>query len=259
MRMCSLLCHLLLATLLFSPGAHATDADNKELQWLGGDLPPFIWEDNGTAQGYGAELINAMAEKLGRKPDIAFYPWARAVKTAQESSNYAVLPLLRSPDREANFKWLILLERVKYSFFARRTDNKGKNAMPAFLLSLDQLRDKRIGVLRGSPIIRRLQAENFTHIVEETSYTDLLRQLNLGGLDAVYAGYPMLSSVIRQSDYPAERFVAGTSLGDGDLYIGTSLTLDPGEADAWSKAYATLQRNGTVARLRNKYGLSKLN
>lgn len=256
-QMKSLIHLFLVAVMAVHPGlGHATEPSGKETHWLGGDLPPYIWQEDGVARGYGTELIAAISQRLGRKPDIEFFPWARAVMMAREGNQYAVLPLLRSPDREAQYQWLILLDHVKYSFFTRRTE--GGSEARAYAQTLDGLRDRQVGVLRGSPIIKRLQAERFTKIVEETSYADLLRQLDRGVLDAVYAGYPMLSSVIQKSDYPPGRFDVGTSLGDGDLYIGASLKIDPAEAETLLKAYDGLRRDGTVARLRSKYSLGKL-
>lgn len=223
------------------------------IEWLGGDLPPFIWKEGGSPRGYGVELIVAMAERQNRQAVVDFYPWARAVATARNGDRYGVLPLARTPDREAHFRWLIRLAHVDYTFFARHDGGIARQVD-----DLEALRTRRIGVLRGSPIIANLQAEHFTRIVSATNYAELLRLLDVGSIDAAYAGRPMMTAAIAQSGYPGKHFVTGVSLGDADLYIGTSLKLDAHEAERWLQAYRALLADGTVTRLRRKYDLPPL-
>lgn len=221
----------------------------QQLHWLGGDLPPFIWQSSQGPQGYAYELLAQMAHKLGRKPELAFYPWARSVKLTQEGEEYGVFPLARTPDRESKFRWLIPLAHVHYSFFALSS-----TAGP---LGLEQLRNQKVVVLRGSPIIGNLRAQGFSDIAEAKDYRDMLRMVSRGVAIAAYAGAPMLQAAIkefgfRQGDY---RLVA--TLGDADLYMGTSLRLNPAEAQLWLDAYRALEQDGSVAGLQKKYQLTR--
>ena len=241
------------ALMLLSSQALAENRAPGQIEWLGSDLPPFIWKEADTPRGYGVELISAMSARLERPADITFLPWARAVATARDGGNHGVLPLARTPDREAQYRWLIKLSNVRYTFFTHRSSEGA-----AFINDLDALRARKVGVLRGSPIINNPQAEKFAQIVAATSYNDLLRLLDIGAIDAAYAGQPMMAAAIRQSTFPKNTFVAGTSLGSADLYIGASLRLDPEEAERWTKAYKALLNDGTVAKLRRQYDLPPL-
>lgn len=235
---------------LLSVQAGAQGRTSPQIEWLVGDLPPFAWKDGENPRGYGIDLIAAMANRLGRPVAISPVPWARAVVTTREGSHYGVLPLARTPDREDHFRWLIKLAHVQYTFFAHR-----KQDGATVINDIEALRTRKIGVLRGSPIINNLQTAKFTQIVAATNYNDLLRLLEMGAIDAAYAGQPMLLAAIRLSSFPENTFVAGTSLGSADLYIGTSLKLDADEVERWSSAYKALQNDGTVAKLRRKYDL----
>lgn len=238
-----------IALLALSAKGAALAQGNDKLQWLGGDLPPFVWQGSNGTQGYAYELLTLMAQRLGRKPEVAFYPWARAVKLTTEGESYGVFPLARTPDREAQFRWLIPLAHVHYSFFA--------SSAASGPLGLEQLRLQKIVVLRGSPIIKNLQAQGFTQVIEAKDYRDMLRMVSMGVVVAAYAGAPMLQSAMqefgfRQSDY---RLVA--TLGDADLYMGTSLRLAPAEAQLWLDAYRALEQDGSVARLQKKFQLTR--
>jgi polar amino acid transport system substrate-binding protein len=254
-RLVTMLAPVLIALFALTASPRAF-AQSTTVQWLGGELPPYMWQENNAAQGYGADIIRAIAEKLGRPAQIDFFPWARAVTMAREGKNMAILPLTRSPERETQYQWLILLDHIKQGFFVRPTDPMG--ALPAFANDLNALRQKRVGVLRGSPLVKRLQNEQFVSIIEDTAYIDLLRQLERGSIDAIYAAQPMLSSAIPKLGYPAGYFAMGIGMGEADTYIGFSLKLDAAEQDAILKAYAALERNGTINKLRNKHNLPRL-
>jgi polar amino acid transport system substrate-binding protein len=115
------------------------------------------------------------------------------------------------------------------------------------------LRTVRVGVLRGSPIVRNLRAESFTTIVEGKDYRDLLRMLVGGSLDAVYAGAPMMDAAMVEYGYTRQQFMTHHSLGEARLYVAASLGLAPEEAQLWRKAYQQLEDDGSVERLRRRY------
>jgi len=219
------------------------------------DLPPFIWQEDGRPKGYANDIIEAMSKKLGRRADISFYPWARAVKMTGDGPSYGVFPLARTPDREANFRWLVPLAKVKYVFLGRR-ETAAKGAGPD-LEDLASLRTHRIGVLRGSPIIRNLKASQFQKIIEARSYKELLDLLLMDMLDAVYAGDVMIWASVEQSGHARSEFRSGTSLGEANLYPAASLQLDDEEQGHWMRAYDMILRDGTVSRLQKKYSIGK--
>lgn len=236
----------LLTSLALAPACPAA----PPLTWVAGDLPPFVWQGSKGPEGYAYELAIAMAQKLGRRPEVQFFPWARAVRMTTEGEAYGVFPLARTPDREQQFQWLIPLMRVEYSFFVRDNGTERPAINPN---RLDELRTARVCVLRGSPIIKNLQVQNFTRIIEAKDYRDMLRMLNEGIVDVVYAGTPMLRASMQQYGHARENYLLGTHLGEADLYMGTSLRLAPAEAELWLRAYRQLVDDGTVARLQRQY------
>src|SRR6478609_9328933 len=138
MRLHSLLYLLRALTLLLmlSP-ALAAPTTSGPLVWTAGNLPPFAWLNAGGPQGYAYELVVQMAARMGRQSEVGFYPWARAVRMAQDGETFGVFPLARTPDREQKFHWLIPLAHVRYTFFGRGGTELG---------NLDALRQARIGV-----------------------------------------------------------------------------------------------------------------
>lgn len=215
-----------------------------QLEWVAGDLPPFAWRAADGARGYAHELVLMLAQHMGRSTQVSYYPWARAVQLTERSDRVGIFPLARTPDREKRFQWLVPLTTVRYVFITPATARR---------LSLDDLRTVRVGVLRGSPIVRNLRAESFTTIVEGKDYRDLLRMLVGGSLDAVYAGAPMMDAAMVEYGYTRQQFMTHHSLGEARLYVAASLGLAPEEAQLWRKAYQQLEDDGSVERLRRRY------
>lgn len=235
---------LLLAasTLMLAPARAA-----PLLEWVAGDLPPFGWSTPEGPRGFAQELVAAMAQRLGRRAEVRYMPWARAVRMVAQGDHFGVFPLARTPDREARFQWLVPLMAVRYGLYTLATPaNEGR-------LGLAQRRRQRIGVLRGSPIVANLRAEGFESIVDAKDYHDLLRQLRAGLIDAVYAGAPMLEAAMDEYGHPRTLFTLQATVGEATLYMATSLGLHPAEAQRWVDAYRQLEEDGTVARLRQRY------
>jgi len=217
------------------------------LHWVGGDLPPFVWQADGRGQGYAHDLALAMARRLGRPEQVQFFPWARAVKLTAEGEPYGVFPLARTPDREQGFRWLIPLQRVDYTLFVRAA------APPE--LGLESLKTHKVVVLRGSPIINNLRAAGFQQLTDATSYRDMLRMLDEGMVAAAYAGRPMLRAAMREAQLAPARYREVANLGEAVLYMACSLSIGAEEAQRWVEAHKALEADGTAARLRERYGL----
>lgn len=225
-------------------GAGEARARVLPLEWVAGDLPPFAFQAPDQPQGYAHDLAVLMGERIGRSVQVGYYPWARAVRLAEQGDHFGIFPLARTPDREQRFQWLVPLMTVRYVLVTRATDRR---------LSLSQLRKLRVGVLRGSPIVNNLRAEHFTTIIDTKDYKDMLRLLVSGTVDAVYAGGTMLEAAMGQFGYARQQFTVHESLGEAVLYMAASPGLAAEEAQRWQKAYQSLQEDGSVERLKRLY------
>lgn len=214
------------------------------LEWVAADLPPFAWEAPGGPRGFAHDLAVAMSQRLGRPEQVTYVPWARAVRMVEQGPHYGVFPLARTPERELQFQWLVPLMTVRYGLYTLATEER---------LELTQLRESRVGVLRGSPLVATLRVEGFKTVIAAKDYRDLLRLLTTGALDAIYAGSPMLEAAMDAYGHPRTGFALQATLGEAPLYMAASLALDAAEAQRWVAAYRQLEDDGTVARLRRRY------
>jgi polar amino acid transport system substrate-binding protein len=67
------------------------------------------------------DLVEAFLVHTGLEHEFAFMPWPRALREVEESDNGLIFALLRMPDREARFHWILpLTEAGPMRLFARK-------------------------------------------------------------------------------------------------------------------------------------------
>ena len=217
-------------------------------QIVSGNLPPFTVEAGPNAPGALGVLVREMAERLGEAPPIQFYPWTRALSMVGTQPRTLILPLTRTAEREANYRWLVKLYRQQFVFIALR-------GTAVNLDTLDVLRDLRIAVLRGSPNEGHLLGRNFKQVVPANSVLDMARMLERGMADAIYGGDAINLAVLAEYGIPRAQLQLSKPLDYGEIWLGGSLDIPESEALLWQNAMKQLVRDGVVRRTLARYGL----
>ena len=215
-----------------------------QLSWITSQFPPLIWKNAQGPQGYAHVLIEKMAERMGRKVELEFYPWARVLRMVEDGPGCATVPLARTPEREKRFRWLAPLVYTPYVFY-------GKPGAP--IDDLETLRKSRIGVIRASASKAWLVKQGFTQLIETKDHSDLVRMVNNGSIDAMFAFEEAMAGAIEAYDYKMEPLRAGLRLGGANFYFAASLDLSDEEASQWQQAWRELYRDGTLAQLQRQY------
>ncbi|HEY4083030.1 MAG TPA: transporter substrate-binding domain-containing protein [Burkholderiaceae bacterium] len=245
------------AQLLFTPalcpaqtpafGPASICADDGPLVWAASEFPPYAWKDEQGLHGYAVELVELMAKRIGREASISFFPWVRTLRMTERGQRCGIFPMLRTPERESHFRWLMSAGKARYVFYGKlQTPLEDKAAM----------RKARIGVLRGAPMKKQLQDEGFTQIVEVNSYRDLVRMLENDSLGAIFGLEINLEANVELYGVKADQALRkGPYMGGNELFFAASPGLSDDEAEAWMQAWREVVRDGLVAKLRRKYKL----
>ena len=215
-----------------------------QISWIASQFPPLIWKGPQGPEGYAYVLIEKMGERMGRRVEVGFYPWARILRMVEEGPGCATAPLARTPEREKRFRWLIPLVYSPYVFY-------GKPG--ASIDNLEILRKSRIGVIRASASKDWLAKNGFTQLIETKDHKDLVRMVNNGSVDAMFAFEEAMTGALEAFDYKMESLRAGLRLGGANFYIAASLELSDEEASQWQQAWRELYRDGTLAQLQRQY------
>lgn len=214
-----------------------------------GDLPPYAIEGQPQRPGLHVEVVEQMLKRAGSPVKVSFYPWARAIALAQHAQHTAILPLTRTPEREAQYTWLVKLDTQHFVFINRQGDKP--------ITTLEQARKLRIVVLRGSPNLAQLLSRQFSEaqIVQATKLEDMVRMVERGIVDALYGGNVINMEKIRASGRNPASFQTGMLVESADMWLAGGKDFGEHEAGAWRQAYEDMAKDGALLRIYRSYGL----
>lgn len=229
--------------------ARARAAGLAALRVVSGDLPPFAIEGHPERPGVLVELVEQLLRRCGQPVKVEFFPWARARAIAAAEPRVAILPLTRTPEREEAFQWLLKLY-VQHFVFINRSGRPS-------VATLEQARQLRLVVLRGSPNLAQLQRHGFTPglLMQASSVEDMLRMLERDVVDALYGGDLVCMDKVRSSGRNPAAFQVGLALDAGDVWLAASGGFSEAEQAVLREAHQALLREGVVEQLFRSYGL----
>jgi ABC-type amino acid transport substrate-binding protein len=238
------------ALVAWLPAALATPL---ELRIVTTHLAPYSIEHDRAAPGALVELLEAILERAGIPARISFVPWKRAVHETNSLRRTAVFPLTRTPEREAAFRWLVELYREEFLFLTLR-DGRFNWLAP------QDMKQARIGILRGSAMVPVIREMGYQRVVETNSIRESMRFLEGGIVDALMGDRSIFGNAIRSlSNRPSsntERFVFSEPVRATVTWLGGSLDIPEAEAQRLQKARTALVEDGSYARIMKKYGLT---
>lgn len=238
----------LVALALLPVALHGVAAQVSPYRILAGDIPPFTTEKGADAPGALGEMVKELGARIGVSAPIEFLPWSRAQAFAQKDARVLILPLTRTPEREAHYRWLVKLYQQQFVFIARRDSAVN-------VAAVDELRKLRIVVLRDSPNVPQLRSRKFMQIIEANSVDDMTHMLKLSMVDAIYGGEEVNLHVLDQNGVARPDLNVSAPLEIGEVWLGGSLDFTQDEANAWQKAMTQLKADGSYKRILQAYHL----
>ena len=103
---------VLLLALAFTSSAKvlsAVTAEHKLLQY----------QENGIAKGPSAEIFKLLMTTAGLEYQLDFIPWARAYQIAESTENTIIFSMIRNPEREHKFHWILPVSQVLQTFIGK--------------------------------------------------------------------------------------------------------------------------------------------
>ena len=228
-------------------GICAEQAGAAPLHIVTTHLPPLVME-SGPQAGALRELVDALCQRVEVAPDVAFMPWRRALHLATTVPHTAIFPLTRQADREARFRWLAPLYKEHYIFMAHQGGSFD-------VQRTQDMRGKRIALLRGAAQAAILAELGFRQLVEASSIDDIHRYLLAGMADAAFGERTIIHSSLltrgEEKDFRLSRPVRSTQ-----AWLAGSLDIGEDEARRYRAAMDGLVADGTQHRIFKQYGLA---
>lgn len=241
---------LLLPLLFGSKASLAAAPTDRAIQVLVGDAAPYSFRDGeGRVKGAAVELLQLVAERLGRELQLELMPFARVLQdAAQLGRPQLVLPPARLPGREALLSWIAPLIDVRFMLFAPAESKID-------ISSLDAAKALRIGGMRSAGMVELVQAAGFSRLQFVTSNEVALRMLQAGRFDALLTADHSVCDGLRRMGLPYGAVREGALLQKVQLWLAASKAMPAAELQRWQQAVEALRREGLIEPVLRRAGL----
>ncbi|MES2300042.1 MAG: transporter substrate-binding domain-containing protein [Pseudomonadota bacterium] len=240
LRLCLALC------LCLAPLA-GRGAEGPSYRLVAGELPPFSTQQGPDSPGVLVEVAQELSRRVGAAPSVEFFPWQRALMMTTNTARIAVLPLTRTPEREADYRWLAKLYWQNFVFISRHGTVDLNNTAA--------LKNRKIVVLRGSPHLKALLDAGFKSVGECSTVSDCMRMLKTGIVDLTYGGEAIHRGVANLAGASEGDFDYSATFRSGEIWLAGSKDFSDAEAAAWQAAMKAMHADGSYARILRKHGM----
>jgi polar amino acid transport system substrate-binding protein len=225
-----------LATLMTQPVRALTLATEENA--------PFNYFDGQRVVGISTDLITEMGHRTGIAMNFQVFPWARAYQMALNNSDTCVYSTVRSPEREALFKWIGPISSNKWALFAR-TDFKAPS-------TLEQTRGYRIGGVYQDAKYQYLNAMGFMNFeLVSDDYLNLAK-LSVGRIDL------WISGLYKAREFSLKAGVTNIKpifiVREAEFFLACNPKIDDAIINNLTQALQTLQKEGYIKALTEHYG-----
>jgi polar amino acid transport system substrate-binding protein len=209
------------------------------------DAPPLTLVDDHGRHGIVGDVTLKAARLAGYDLRLINLPWARAQQTVRAGTDQLIIPLSRTPDREAHYTWIAPVMTMDRAFFSlgKRVEN------------FEQARRTyaRIAVGRGSAQEQKLREEGFsdTQIYPVKIGENPAQLLLLGRVDAWFNGIPETRTIWPQVS--SRPLLMSPEMMHTELYLACSKVCDAQLVERLSEAVRRLREDGTVAKVLGEY------
>jgi len=228
------------------PLAHADDL--PALRIVTAHLPPLVVENGGAKPGALQELVTELCRRVGRAPVLEFLPWKRAIMVAGMTPRTAIFPLTRTPEREAQFRWLAPLFEENYVFLARHGNRFDVNQP-------EKMKDQRITLIRGAAHVTLLRELGYNTIVEARSIDEVHRYLIHGMADAAFGELAIVRNSLR-SRGELDHFDISEPVRKTAAWLAGSPDFSEADAAVYQRAMKEMVADGTQLAILKRYGLA---
>ncbi|HEY0953899.1 MAG TPA: transporter substrate-binding domain-containing protein [Roseateles sp.] len=212
---------------------------------------PYNYAENGSVKGVSVEVVQALAGALQVPIDIRLLPSMRATVALDHQPRTMLITMLRTPDREARYKWIGPLGESSIYFYKRK-------GSPLAIASLEDAKKVPLICARHAGLtVSRLRDAGFTNL--DASAPDgraVYRMLLFGRCDLAVSDSPLgVAHALKQMGSAPDAVVqTPVKLLSLPLFIACSKDIPDAEIARWQAALDALKGSGALQAIHRKYG-----
>ena len=212
---------------------------------------PYNYVENGSVKGVSVEVVQALARALQVPIDIRLLPSMRATVALDHQPRTMLITMLRTPEREARYKWIGPLGDSSIYFYKRK-------GSPLAIASLEDAKKVPLICARQAGLaVTRLREAGFTNLDASAFEGKVVyRKLLFGRCDLAISDSPLgVSHALRQLGFPPDALVqTPVKILSLPLFIACSKDIPDAEIARWQAALEALKASGALQGILRKYG-----
>lgn len=234
------LCLALCVCLSVAPLAQALTLYTEE-------YPPLNFTRDGKPSGLGVEVVQEILQRTGQHAEIEVVPWTRGYHAAQTQADAGLFVTMRTPEREALFKWVGPIIVAVTSFYAL----KGSG------LSIASLEDAKNAGTIAAPrqwySFQTLEAQGMPNLYGVLGPKQMMTMLRYKRVPLVVADNITLASLLALAELkPADVEPLYTFMRT-EAYIAFSLNTDDALIEQWQTALDQMKADGRFQAIYHKW------
>ncbi|MBU2253510.1 MAG: ABC transporter substrate-binding protein [Gammaproteobacteria bacterium] len=208
------------------------------------DAPPLTFVSFKGGYGMVGDVALAAIARAGYLSHIYVTPWLRAQQRVSRGHNQLIIPLSRTPEREAQYTWIAPIAPLERAFFSLDA--------PVADFAEARQRYQRIAVGTGTAQMEILKTQGFSdkQIVSLKLGDNPARMLELGRVDAWFTGVPEGLYQWPKSDNSLQM---SPIMDSTDMYLACSKYCDAELQENLRSAVEALRAEGTIQRMLETY------
>lgn len=208
--------------------------DAHALEWLSEELAPYQYVENGHMRGVASAIVQEAYQSIDGDGamTVRVLPWPRIYQLLLSDQPYAAFSVVRSKDRDKQFKWAgpLLTERVMLF------ENRAHRASPR--------EEIKVAAAHSTVSIRRLTAFGFNNIEISPNLQQGLHKLMRGSVELWAAPEQVAYCLAERSSISASQLIVYQQLSEELVYIAFSQATDDAIVEQWQAAIDRLRENG---------------
>lgn len=241
----------LLLILFLSLLAISCAPKGAELTILTENYPPLSYIEDGEVTGYGADVVAAIQKKLRTDVKPLLIDWDRAYERALNEENIVLFTMEKTPEREELFYFIGPLGKNSAFLYARADAQ----------IQINELEEAKkvsaIATTRNWFTEQYLMERGFTNLLREADPINTLHMLMNRSAELGVFTDVTFPELVRAAGYRLEELRPVFEMMSSEYYIAISKSTDQKIVEKWEKAFAALQKDGTIDGIFGKWFRSR--
>jgi polar amino acid transport system substrate-binding protein len=213
------------------------------------NFPPYAFINPVTPTGFFIDIIKAMAKHADHSGSLDIVPWKRAQRELLELKDKTpklIFPLIRSAERESQYRWIAEVFTDDLVLFVRKTEKRE-------IKSLSDAVGLKIGVVSGSALLTELERGGEHKIDIAPDIDSCAKKLELGRIDAWYSSRWVGISTFKHVGIDSKGFLVSPAFHRMPISLAASLDTPDAVIKLWKKAFKAIKDSGEYDTILKKW------